>query len=89
VLEIASTGGHEVGRHGKREERKVSLRDGTLRYYGDLRILGGRPEALKLSREPRARATSDRDVAEKLVADRVNELLTQRDQADRLVGGIH
>lgn len=48
-------------------------RDGVARWYADLRSLGGgRGEAMKADGR---RATSDREVAEKLLADRVAELM--------------
>jgi integrase len=63
-------------------------KDGVLRYYADLRSLGGKQIALKASDDPQARATSDREVAEKLLADRINELIAQRNQTDRFDSGV-
>ncbi len=63
-------------------------KDGTVRYYADLRSLGGMKEALKPTGERRGRATSDPEVAEKLLADRVNELLARRNRGERLTGGV-
>jgi len=45
-------------------------------------------EALKPTGERRGRATSDPEVAEKLLADRVKELLAKRNRAERLTGGV-
>lgn len=63
-------------------------RDGVLRYYADLRSLGGKQIALRASDDPHERATSDREVAEKLLADRVNELLAKRHHAHRVTAGV-
>jgi hypothetical protein len=63
-------------------------KDGTIRYYADLRSLGGKKEALKPTGERRGRATSDAEVAEKLLADRVNELVARRSQRERLTAGV-
>lgn len=81
------------GRHTKRRRSKNRIftrrdKDGTVRYYADLRSLGGQKEALKPTGEHRGRATSDPEVAEKLLADRVRELLLKRSEVDRLTAGI-
>ncbi len=45
-------------------------------------------EALKPSGGRRGRATSDPEVAEKLLADRISELVDKRKRAERLTGGV-
>jgi hypothetical protein len=81
------------GQRPKRRRSKNRIftrrdKDGTVRYYADQRSLGGKKEALKRTGERRGRATSDPEVAEKLLADRVNELLPKRNRAERLTGGV-
>lgn len=58
-------------------------RGGVARAYGDFRDLGGKREALVPP--GKTRATSDPDVAAKLVADRVAEL-TRQDRENALLG---
>ncbi len=59
---------------GRRKRSRIYLKRG--RAYGDFRDLGGRQEALIPIGE--ARATTDPDIANKLVSRRAEELETQR-----------